>query len=42
MGWLGDATIERVPRNENKQADALAKLASTLTLPNLQAQVLIY
>ncbi|KAL0410876.1 UNVERIFIED_CONTAM: hypothetical protein Slati_3677300 [Sesamum latifolium] len=31
IGWLGDVKIEHVPRKDNKQADALAKLASTLT-----------
>ncbi|KAK4382829.1 hypothetical protein Sango_2835600 [Sesamum angolense] len=31
IGWLGDVEIEHVPRKDNKQADALAKLASTLT-----------
>ncbi|KAL0453868.1 UNVERIFIED_CONTAM: hypothetical protein Slati_1364900 [Sesamum latifolium] len=29
--WLGDVEIEDVLRKDNKQADALAKLASTLT-----------
>lgn len=33
MGWLGDVEVEHVPRKENKQADALAKLASMLTMP---------
>ncbi|KAL0328053.1 UNVERIFIED_CONTAM: hypothetical protein Scaly_2237900 [Sesamum calycinum] len=31
IGWLGDVEIEHVLRKDNKQADALAKLASTLT-----------
>ncbi|KAL0290919.1 UNVERIFIED_CONTAM: hypothetical protein Scaly_2653800 [Sesamum calycinum] len=31
IGWLGDVEIEHMPRKDNKQADALAKLASTLT-----------
>ncbi|KAL0373433.1 UNVERIFIED_CONTAM: Transposon Tf2-12 polyprotein [Sesamum radiatum] len=30
IGWLGDVEIEHVPRKDNKHADALAKLASTL------------
>ncbi|KAL0454262.1 UNVERIFIED_CONTAM: hypothetical protein Slati_0765400 [Sesamum latifolium] len=30
IGWLGDVEIEHVPRKDNKQADALTKLASTL------------
>ncbi|XP_019178364.1 PREDICTED: uncharacterized protein LOC109173577 [Ipomoea nil] len=39
MQWLGDVTIEHVPRKENKQADALAALASTITHP--AARVLV-
>ncbi|KAL0396186.1 UNVERIFIED_CONTAM: hypothetical protein Scaly_0067000 [Sesamum calycinum] len=31
IGWLGDVEIEHMPRKDNKQADALAKLASSLT-----------
>ena len=38
--WLGDVTLQHVPRNENKKDDALATLASTLTLPN-EAQITI-
>ncbi|XP_070022519.1 uncharacterized protein [Nicotiana sylvestris] len=34
MGWLGDVTIQHVPRKENKKADDLAALASSLTLPD--------
>ncbi|XP_070036675.1 uncharacterized protein [Nicotiana tomentosiformis] len=40
MGWVGDVTIQHVPRKENKKADALAALASSLTLPD-QAQVTV-
>ncbi|XP_059295642.1 uncharacterized protein LOC132048978 [Lycium ferocissimum] len=40
IGWLGDVTLQHVPRKENKKADALAALASTLTLPD-QTQVTI-
>ncbi|XP_070022468.1 uncharacterized protein [Nicotiana sylvestris] len=40
MGWLGDVTIHHVPRKENKKADALATLASSLTLLD-QAQVTV-
>ncbi|XP_070050774.1 uncharacterized protein [Nicotiana tomentosiformis] len=40
IGWLGDVTIQHVPRKENKKADALAALASSLTLPE-QAQVIV-
>ncbi|XP_073120324.1 uncharacterized protein [Henckelia pumila] len=39
MGWLGDVEIEHVPRKDNKQADALAKLASTISMPNNEARV---
>ncbi|XP_070017804.1 uncharacterized protein [Nicotiana sylvestris] len=39
-GWLGDVTIQHMPRKENKKADALAALASSLTLPD-QAQVAV-
>ncbi|XP_070040881.1 uncharacterized protein [Nicotiana tomentosiformis] len=41
MGWICDVIIQHVPRKESKKADALAALASSLTLPN-QAQVTIY
>ncbi|XP_070003226.1 uncharacterized protein [Nicotiana sylvestris] len=40
MGWLGDVTIQYMPRKENKKADALAALPSSLTLPS-QAQVTV-
>ncbi|XP_073152772.1 uncharacterized protein [Henckelia pumila] len=36
---LGDVEIEHVPRKDNKQADALAKLASTISMPNNEARV---
>jgi len=38
--WLRDVTLQHVPRKENKKADALAALASTLTLSD-QAQITI-
>ncbi|XP_070041470.1 uncharacterized protein [Nicotiana tomentosiformis] len=38
MGWVGDVTIQHVPRKENKKVDVLAALASSLTLHD-QAQV---
>ncbi|XP_070056905.1 uncharacterized protein [Nicotiana tomentosiformis] len=41
MRWVGDVTIQHVPRKENKKVDALAALASSLTLHD-QAQVTIY
>ena len=40
MGWLGDVTLQHVHRTENKRVDALAALASMLTLPD-QTQVTI-
>lgn len=39
--WLGDVNLQEVPRKENKKADALATLASILTLPN-QSQIIIF
>ncbi|XP_073121371.1 uncharacterized protein [Henckelia pumila] len=39
MGWLGEVEIEYVPRKDNKQADALAKLDSTISMPNNEARV---
>ncbi|KAL0325361.1 UNVERIFIED_CONTAM: hypothetical protein Sradi_5105400 [Sesamum radiatum] len=33
MGWLGDVELEDLPRKDKKQANALAKLASTLSTP---------
>ncbi|KAL0320195.1 UNVERIFIED_CONTAM: hypothetical protein Sradi_5281000 [Sesamum radiatum] len=39
IGWLGDVEIEHVPRKDNKQADALTKLASTLTTLEDNARV---
>ncbi|XP_015089729.1 uncharacterized protein LOC107032662 [Solanum pennellii] len=38
--WLWDVTLQHVHRAENKKADALATLASTLTLPD-QTQVTV-
>ncbi|XP_019260811.1 PREDICTED: uncharacterized protein LOC109238788 [Nicotiana attenuata] len=38
--WLREVTIQHVPRKENKRADALAALASTLSLPD-QTQVAV-
>ncbi|KAH0639695.1 hypothetical protein KY285_036281 [Solanum tuberosum] len=40
IGWLGSVTLQHVRRTENKKADALVALASTLTLPD-QTQVTI-
>ncbi|KAG5540984.1 hypothetical protein RHGRI_021018 [Rhododendron griersonianum] len=39
IAWLGDVTLEHVPRGENRQADALAKLASTLALLDHETHV---
>ncbi|XP_070045766.1 uncharacterized protein [Nicotiana tomentosiformis] len=36
MGWLGNVTIQHVPRKENQKADALAALASSLTYLDLE------
>ncbi|XP_070034457.1 uncharacterized protein [Nicotiana tomentosiformis] len=41
MGWVGDVITQHVPRKENKKVDALAALASSLTLSD-QAQVTIF
>ncbi|XP_009622663.1 uncharacterized protein [Nicotiana tomentosiformis] len=38
--WLGNVTLQHVPRKENKKIDALAYLASTLTLSG-QTQITI-
>ncbi|XP_070049208.1 uncharacterized protein [Nicotiana tomentosiformis] len=40
MGWLGDVTIQHVPMKENKKADALAAIASSLTVLD-QTQVTV-
>ncbi|KAK4395657.1 hypothetical protein Sango_1720000 [Sesamum angolense] len=39
MGWLGDVELEHLPRTDNKQADALAKLASTLSMTDKEARI---
>ncbi|KAI3465911.1 hypothetical protein Pfo_022574 [Paulownia fortunei] len=39
IGWLGDVIIKHIPRTDNKQADALANLASTLAMPEGEARV---
>ncbi|KAL0423258.1 UNVERIFIED_CONTAM: hypothetical protein Sradi_0860600 [Sesamum radiatum] len=38
-GWLGDVELEHLPRKDNKQADALAKLASTLSMTDKEARI---
>ncbi|XP_057789942.1 uncharacterized protein LOC131006784 [Salvia miltiorrhiza] len=37
--WLGDVEIEHISRSENKQADALAKLASTIAMIRGETQI---
>ncbi|XP_019150177.1 PREDICTED: uncharacterized protein LOC109146984 [Ipomoea nil] len=39
LHWLGDATMEHIPRKHNKQADALAALASTISHPIDEARL---
>ncbi|KAL0416328.1 UNVERIFIED_CONTAM: hypothetical protein Slati_3464700 [Sesamum latifolium] len=39
MGWLGDVEIEHLPRKDNKQVDALEKLALTLSMTDKEAYV---
>ncbi|KAI3457318.1 hypothetical protein Pfo_013981 [Paulownia fortunei] len=39
IGWLRDIVIEHIPRTDNKQADALANLASILAMPEGEARV---
>ncbi|KAH6776184.1 hypothetical protein C2S52_013745 [Perilla frutescens var. hirtella] len=42
IGWLGDVELEHVLRKENKQADALAKLASTIAIPGSKIHIPIF
>ncbi|KAL0286833.1 UNVERIFIED_CONTAM: hypothetical protein Sangu_2719000 [Sesamum angustifolium] len=39
MGWLGDVKLEHLPRKDNKQVDALAKLTSTLSIIDKAARI---
>ena len=39
LEWFDNVNLEHVPRKENKQADSLVNLASTLALPNEKVQV---
>ncbi|KAL0406509.1 UNVERIFIED_CONTAM: Transposon Tf2-12 polyprotein [Sesamum latifolium] len=39
MGWLGDVELEYLPRGDNKQADALAKLASIFSMTDKEARI---
>ncbi|KAL0290630.1 UNVERIFIED_CONTAM: hypothetical protein Sangu_2566600 [Sesamum angustifolium] len=38
-GWLGDVELEHLPTKDNKQANALAKLASTLSMTDKEARI---
>ena len=42
IGWLVGVTLEHVLRRKNRQEDALAKLASSLALSDVEARILIY
>ncbi|KAL0325004.1 UNVERIFIED_CONTAM: hypothetical protein Sradi_5069700 [Sesamum radiatum] len=39
LGWLGDVELEHLLRKDNKQGDALAKLASTLSMTDKEARI---
>ncbi|KAL0419168.1 UNVERIFIED_CONTAM: hypothetical protein Sradi_1330300 [Sesamum radiatum] len=39
MGWLGDVELKHLPRKDNKQADALAKLTSTLSMTDKETRI---
>ncbi|KAL0416162.1 UNVERIFIED_CONTAM: hypothetical protein Slati_3448100 [Sesamum latifolium] len=39
MGWLEDVELEHLQRRDNKQADALAKLTSTLSVTDKEARI---
>ena len=41
IGWLDGVTLEHVSKSKNRQVDALAKLASSLVLPDVEARILI-
>ncbi|KAL0352203.1 UNVERIFIED_CONTAM: hypothetical protein Scaly_1609000 [Sesamum calycinum] len=41
-GELGDVELEDLPRKDKKQANALAKLASTLSITDKEARIPIY
>ncbi|XP_071932974.1 uncharacterized protein [Coffea arabica] len=41
MGYLGNVTIEHIPKNFNQQADSLARVASMITLPSHRNQISI-
>ncbi|KAK4380951.1 hypothetical protein Sango_3015000 [Sesamum angolense] len=42
MGWLGDVELEHLPRKDNKQVDALVKVASTLSMIDKETHIPIY
>ncbi|KAL0439222.1 UNVERIFIED_CONTAM: hypothetical protein Slati_2405200 [Sesamum latifolium] len=39
IGWLGDVELEHISRRDNKQVDALAKLASTLSMTDKKTRI---
>ena len=39
LGWFDHISITHIPRNENKQADASAKLATALALPGPEIKI---
>ncbi|KAK4404343.1 Transposon Tf2-12 polyprotein [Sesamum angolense] len=39
MGWLGDVELEHLPRKHSKQVDALAKLASTVSMTDKETRI---
>ncbi|KAL0291212.1 UNVERIFIED_CONTAM: hypothetical protein Sangu_2539500 [Sesamum angustifolium] len=39
MGWLGDVELEHLPRKDSKQVDALAKLASTVSMIDKETRI---
>ena len=39
LGWFDHISITHVPRNKNEQIDALAKLATALTLQELEVKI---
>ncbi|KAL0340262.1 UNVERIFIED_CONTAM: hypothetical protein Sradi_4543000 [Sesamum radiatum] len=41
MGWLGDVELKRLTRKDRKQVDALAKLASTVSMTDKETRILI-
>jgi len=42
IGWFMNITLQHFPRKKNKQANALANLTSTLTLPKKEVKLLVW